>query len=115
MLVKSAITGQLYHVTWQYEDEWGEPCKTFCLISEVKDDVGKVKDLIVKGIATCSYKDQFDKNKGRKLSMSRALIEERPQIPEPTKENPQVWGPVFAREVRQEFWDAYFKMHGKKE
>ena len=108
MLVKS-VTGDTYHVTWQYEDEWGEPCKTHCLVSKINPD--KTKELIVKGTATCSYKDQFDKNKGRKLSLSRALITERPTVPEPTKENPQVWGPVFARELRHEFWTEYFHMH----
>ena len=109
MLVKTS-TGELYHVTWQYEEnDWGDPFKTHCLISLLKDD--KTKDLIVKGTATCSYKDQFDKNKGRKLSLGRALITERPTVPEPTTVNPQVWGPVFARELRQEFWNEYFRMH----
>lgn len=109
MLVK-ASTGETFHITWQYENnEWGDPCKTHCLISKIKDD--KTKDLVVKGTAVCSYKDQFDKNKGRKLSLGRALITERPTIPAPTTANPQVWGPVFERPVRHEFWTEYFHMH----
>jgi hypothetical protein len=112
MLVK-ATNGEVYHVTWQYENRFEERYKTHCLVSQIYPD--NTKMLIVRGTAECSYKDQFNKNKGRKLSLSRALITERPTVEFPTKEHLQIWAPVFDRNLRKEFWDAYFKMRGKLE
>jgi hypothetical protein len=48
------------------------------------------------GMAVCSKKDQFSKNKGRKKSLSRAISNHL----------------VFPLEARLKFWDAYFKMQG---
>lgn len=47
------------------------------------------------GAAYCSVHDQFDKNKGRKLSLTRALQEF-------TKD----------KTIRKLFWDQYFSIHG---
>jgi hypothetical protein len=61
------------------------PKETHC---RVLDDFG---DVVAHGYAICSHRDQFNKNTGRKLALSRALSD------------------VFTREERQLFWDAYFQ------
>ena len=48
------------------------------------------------GITLCSPQDQFNKNTGRKIALSRALDE------------------IFARDERQLFWDAYFAARNGK-
>jgi hypothetical protein len=103
-----------YHVTWRYAKNFGEDnCHTSCLISEVSED--GTRFLIVQGNAECSIKDQFNKNTGRKLSLSRALLTQVPTVFEPTSINPQKWEPVFSRAERILFWEGYFKMRGKRE
>jgi hypothetical protein len=52
-------------------------------------------DPLAGGVAHCSPKDQFDRNKGRKIAMMRALQ-------------------AVPKADRQPFWDAYFSTrHGK--
>jgi hypothetical protein len=63
---------------------------TVCDIREVGYYNGRSIALAA-GIAVCSPQDQFNKNTGRKLALSRALSD------------------MFSREERQLFWDAYFQ------
>ena len=53
-------------------------------------------DCIGSGLASCSPRDQFNKNTGRKIALSRALDE------------------IFTRDERQLFWDAYFAARNGK-
>ena len=74
---------------------WYNTCEnservTYC---DVLDGDG---DCIGSGLASCSPRDQFNKNTGRKIALSRALDE------------------IFTRDERQLFWDAYFAARNGK-
>jgi hypothetical protein len=109
MLVEQ--NGKKYHITWQY---LGEPAAiTLCIISELLPD--RTKKLLTSGDAICNMKDQFKKNTGRKLSLSRALLAEVPTIENPAPGQKQEWDMVFNRDTRKLVWKEYFRMHGKIE
>lgn len=78
------VVGEVkYHVKFWH----GKMCDamyTFCDIEPVSS-----------GHARCSLKDQFDRNKGRKIAMMRALQD-------------------LPKEDRKPFWDAYFATRGGK-
>jgi len=61
-----------------------------CFIQEVIEGVAITRDADPIGAAFTNYKDHFDKEKGRKISLTRAL---QHLFKDPT--------------IRKEFWDAY--------
>lgn len=87
-----------YKVTWRYSVEDLNPV-TECFINAVGPD-GKVDidNDFAYGVAYCSLFDNFDKNKGRKISLGRALKM------------------VFLdrQAERLVFWQAYQKMRNGK-
>lgn len=62
---------------------------TKCFIYQV--DNNRLGAVVGTGVAYCHYKDQFNKEKGRKLALRRAVQEAFPRGPE-----------------RVSVWDAYF-------
>ena len=77
-----------HHVT-KVTDE-NKKLGTECYIKNLNNE------LLVKGVARLSPKDEFNKNKGRKISLAKAL---------------QSLG--LQRENRIAFWKAYFDMLNK--
>jgi hypothetical protein len=78
-------TGRDVFVRWKYDDEGVTVCKI-----ELSSDVDNILLLGTAKLAEC---DHFNKDTGRKVSMSRAL-----------KKYP------FTKEERSQFWEAYRKM-----
>jgi hypothetical protein len=77
-----------YHVIWHYDRE---NCVTECNIYD--DD----KILVRKGVTKCYYKDEFNKSKGRKTSLSRAISD----LPKNIRE--LVWESYFSRKKVKDF------------
>jgi hypothetical protein len=91
MLVEE--NGTKYLVRWTHNPEYKFPyAGTGCTISLVDSDV-----IIAVGIAKVSKKDNYNYDKGRKISLERALQELFPDN----------------KEKRLTFWKAYFKMTHK--
>ena len=65
MIVSTNDSTKEYVVFWRYDKEVG---KTTCTI-KYKDG----EDILTSGIAWCSPFDQFEKQRGRKVSLTRAL------------------------------------------
>lgn len=64
--------------------------KTYCDVGVV-DDENIISEMIgISGVATCNVGDQFNYEKGRRLSLARALA-------------------PLPREIRKEIWEQYFK------
>ena len=79
------------------DDHFGRSthCKIFLAPDDEQGDDGR--DLIATGMASCHPKDQYDKNVGRKIALSRALKMLTDD-----------------RVLRKTYWDAYFaKRKGK--
>jgi len=88
--MKVAFDNNQYKVSWQHNSgELFTRCKIY------NNDLFQPLAL---GTAYCSEHDNFDRNKGRKLSLSRALDE------------------LFGqdRETRKLFWNEYYKMRNGK-
>ncbi len=101
------LNGKRYHITWSHIQFPVRGGVTECFIYEYQAD--GTKQLIIKGHADCSHKDQYDKNLGRKLSLERALLTRVPD-----QSTPKVWNPVFDHESRKAVWAEYFRMRGGK-
>lgn len=105
-------------VRWQYESVQVQEKKTkifydteltVCIISS-KTDETEVE--ISRGVATCSIFDKFDKEVGRRLSMTRALTSFMfPANMRKTESGREL--AVNQRKFRARFWEAYRTM-GKK-
>ena len=79
-----------YRVKWHHRvDDDSRPTCTECVI--LGDDGG----VIEVAVARCNPKDHFERNRGRKLSLTRAL---------------EQWTPV--RDYRRYFWNAYREQLG---
>jgi len=78
-------------VTWKYgnRNNGSISVHTICEINTIN------KERISRGMAQCSPKDNFCKNRGRKISLQRALLS-------------------FNVEQRLHFWEAYLKMRNGK-
>lgn len=63
---------------------------TDCFIEEVVEGRPLTRDADPLGTAVCSAHDTFDKARGRKISLARALVVLTPD-----------------RTIRKQFWDAY--------
>jgi len=83
--VQIKLSGTSYFVNWSYNTNNG---KRQCICTIKKGTSNKESTPISTGNTTCSVKDQFSKNKGRKISMSRALA-------------------MFNRSEREQFWNEY--------
>lgn len=81
----------------KFYDEFNGDQGTICEIYQI--DENKTRVVIGVGVAKCSYPDKFDKNKGRKISLQRA-INTTTIIPSPND--------------RKKFWEAYYKMRNSK-
>lgn len=85
---------------------------TICTISEIMGitPVALSRQVLICGTAVCSPLDQFCKERGRKISLTRALRGiPVPFINEP-KWNDQPWikcGLYLNKELRKMFWDVY--------
>ena len=84
--------GVTLKVKWHYNNETVKDTK--CVIYTFDEKTGKEEQKSV-GVAFCAWNDQFEKNKGRKISLQRALQ-------------------AFKREERKIFWEACYKMHGNR-
>lgn len=93
------VDGKKYRITWYYDTVNSlkhELEHTVCLIHVYTDR----QDLTVVSIAgvTRHYLDKYDKNKARKISLSRALQDVQ----------------SFGKKERTEIWNAYAKMRNGK-
>jgi hypothetical protein len=80
-----------YYVKWHHNKEAKFPkCGTRCEIIIPGPGMLVADDIIV-GRSYVSKKDQFNADKGRKVSLQRALQQ-------------------FSKDNRLPFWEAYFKM-----
>lgn len=103
--MRVTVNGHTYVVVWQHvapqppnkmsADPVFTHASTTCFIKEVKPD-DSLETLRIQ-TAHCNPKDNFDKNRGRKLSLFRALA--AAQLP---------------KEARTKFWEKYFEMRGGK-
>ena len=101
-----------YIVKWRYEDvhfmtlenELELRRAVRCLIT--KD--GDKDTIIAKGISICSPVDNFDREKGRRLSFERAVNATKQEDFEYKGRNiPQTISIFPSKEVRAAFWEAY--------
>ena len=109
------VDGVKYHVSWIHNPSLRFPSvSTGCTI---KVDT----QVYATGVAMLSKKDNYNYDKGRKISLERALQELFP-IPanlEVTKDTPVVeivkWGDEYVKQkrCRREFWKEYFNMTRK--
>lgn len=85
-----------FHITWRHlKDLDMHPGQTECIISTI-DEKGD-RHPIAEADAFCSVLDNYSKNKGRKISLTRAL----------KKTNMSV-------EARRLVWNMYAQMRGGK-
>lgn len=74
--------------------------ETYCFIEEIHGNENEYKYLAAMGVAQCSQKEQFSREKGRKYALARAVNNLLPS------------GPCGRTEAiayqRAEFWAAYF-------
>ena len=86
--MKITLKDQVYIVKWKHPvNEEGQRV-TEC---SIKDENSGIYGL---GTAVCSKKEQFVKDKGRKISLARAFKSQK----------------VFKKNDRKAFWDEYFAM-----
>ena len=85
-----------YRVKFQHKtDSNNKPISTICRIEIPETVTGNVTSIKAVGIAFCHPVDQYDRNTGRKLALSRALHS-------------------FPREERAAFWIAYYQKRGNR-
>ena len=77
---------------------------TDCFIVLPENEDGLV--FSYKGQAVLSDKDNYNRNKGRKISLQKAL-----KFAFTVKDDKKIL--LFTKEERREFWKAYYKMRGK--
>lgn len=104
--MKITLGNKQYIVSWYYQREEGLTPLTVCTISEVLPD--NTLSQVAQGTVGCYFKDNFNKNVGRKLSLDRAMHQEVPDA------DAGQWRQLFAKEARTEVWKEYFKMRGDK-
>lgn len=91
------IVQNTYKVFWKYNRKSHN--KSRCTKRD-RDEVtciieNKEKNLVAKSIVYCSEKDQFNKDTGRKLSLTKAIRH-------------------FPKSKRKLFWREYFRLTNKK-
>jgi len=72
-------------------------------VRAVTCEIRRGDEVITKGTSYCSPEDQFVKERGRKLALTRALASWVP-VDDPVD---HIMAPVFTREQREHFWNAY--------
>jgi hypothetical protein len=102
------VNGEKYKVYWRHFPENKFPgVSTICYISK-----GMLPTLnVIIGSSSTSKKDSFNYDKGRKLSLGRALQEMFPlpeMSPLPNEEDDKCKENI--KYIRSLFWDAYHKM-----
>lgn len=73
-------------------------------VSDVTQCTLKINQDEFHAIAACSMKDKFDKEKGRKISLRRALDEARKKIEMSPRERQAVWERYFQRNESNMTW-----------
>lgn len=106
--------GRKYQIGFSHDapirDEKGNQVKctrcTECYITELIElDDRRARQIVSQGLAMCNKQDQFNRDRGRKLALTRALAKIFPHI-EGTE------GDMF-REVRRMFWHVYLNRKAK--
>lgn len=106
--MKFTVSDKTFIVGWRHETSEKDGSRsTICTIEQVHPD-GK-REALCGGTAFCSNKDIYSRNKGRKLSLQRALASEVP----PAEGNSGEWVRVFSIEDRRVAWNEYHTMRGK--
>lgn len=85
---------------------------TLCTLYRLMPDGGEGKftaSIIASSKARCSPEDNFNKETGRKISLTRLLNKQYPRL----KDNPDLTAEAgqFNKNIRQEIWQAY-RMRG---
>lgn len=89
--MKVELEGGTFRVRWDHElnsDELPSPRQTSCMIELLQNASWET---VADGVARCNPSDHFERNRGRKLSLSRALAAVS----------------AFTAEHRRAFWAAY--------
>jgi hypothetical protein len=96
-----------FSVIWHHNAVAKHPDpSTSCEINRIsKDSV----EHVYTGYSYTSKKDSFDKNKGRKISLARALVV---RVPDPKNSLQKI--PLFDKTSRKLFWDGYYYMRNEK-
>jgi hypothetical protein len=84
--------------------------QTTCTLSEIMPD--NTLQEIAKATVGAHSSDVFDKNRGRKTSLERVLLQQVP-VPVPGSLEPN-WVPLFQKNDREDIWMSYFKMRNGK-
>ena len=98
--MKLQVDGKNYQVKWIHLKNKYPSVGTICSIINLDDDI------VIEGLSYVSRKDSYNYDKGRKVSLSRALSKLFS-----TKDDILV-DPVI-KDKRKEFWKEYFKMTHK--
>ena len=104
--MKVQLGTKTYIIRWHHKRDAVDN-RTECIVSEVQPD-NTTKD-IASGEAFCNAVDNYDKNTGRKISLTRALTLKVPQVSNPAAD----WVPLFSHEDRATVWSTYHKMRGR--
>ncbi len=100
--MKVEINSDIYLVLWKHSRQSNHISrgKTKCSIVKLYKDENTplVRLLIGTGETYCSSKDSYNKDVGRKISLTRALQKIFPSN----------------KEIRKAFWNAYYKMKNNK-
>lgn len=88
------VGGFDYWFDFEYDNEYNEKMQCDLRVTNCYcfDREGNV---VAEGKATCSPKDNFEKNKGRKVALTKAIRK-------------------MPRDGRRQTWDAYFAARGKR-
>ena len=94
------VDGKNYRVNWIHLEGTYPHIGTICLITNLDNDI------TIEGYSYVSKKDSYNYDKGRKVSLSRALSKIFPLSDD------KVINSVI-KDKRKEFWKEYFKMTHK--
>jgi|PlaIllAssembly_1097288.scaffolds.fasta_scaffold865356_1 hypothetical protein len=95
--MKFTYAGHEYRIRWQHVDLDDETTTTFCNIERKERNV---YNAFATGASTCAPTDQFCKNFGRKLSLSRAMSHD------------SGFRHIFNKGFRRYVWEEYRRQLG---
>jgi hypothetical protein len=96
------IGGTRYNFYFHYNhDSNGQPIQSSCHIEQTTLEDGEYKNVeVAAGYAYCHPEDKFDKEKARKITLTRALEDFFPYTEDTTRN----WNNILSRRL---FWNVY--------
>lgn len=93
------VMGKLYQIGFSHDPAVVMSRQTECYIMELSEENGvRNRRIICSAAAVCHPADQFNRDRGRKISLTRALSSMYPRSGENASLN---------KELRRKFWAAY--------